>query len=97
VQLLLAQARTEPCPHLLWKLQYKQTCTELAFEQKTVARESSLRDHVLMFPPLSADLALGDSVLTPVKEAWLKITSLNDEDFMVFGSSANEGQAEQWS
>jgi len=95
VQLLLAQAGSEQCPHILWKLQYKQTRTELAFQQKTVAEQSSLRDHVFVFPPLSADLALSDSVLTPVKEAWLKITSLKDEDFMVFGVSANEGEAEE--
>jgi len=90
MNLLLAQT-ADPSPHVLWKLQYKQISPELAFGEEPAVKRSALHDHVLMFPPLSPDLALGDSVLVPIKEAWLKITGLGAEQFMVFGTSPNNG------
>jgi len=90
LNLLLAQT-ADPSPHVLWKLQYKQICPELDFGEESAVKRSALHDHVLMFPPLSPDLALGDSILDPVKEAWLNITSLGAEEFMVFGISPNNG------
>jgi len=90
MNLLLAQT-AHPSPHVLWKLQYKQICPELAFDEELAVKRSPLHDYVLMFPPLSPDLALGDSVLDPVREAWVKITGLGAEDFMVFGTSPDNG------
>ena len=45
--------------------------------------------NVVVLPSLSPGLALDDSVMENVKDAWLRITSANDETFMKFEAREN--------
>lgn len=69
---------------VLWKLCYKQGSGVGSF------RAEPETGRVLVFAPMLLDRALDDAVLTRVREAWLKITGLEPEDFMAFGRLTEE-------
>ena len=83
VEALLETVGEQPSPRALWTLQYQQRAP---ISPSTRSGDS---DGIIALPPLSQDLALEDSVLDSVKEAWQKTTGAGEGDFMSF--EAREG------
>jgi len=81
--LLLQGIDIETPPRVLWSLQY---------HQQPAQPLSSAPSNALVLPSTPLDLALPDSVLRDVKQAWQQITGDAESDFLKF--DAREGTEE---
>lgn len=82
----LLRGSAEQPPHVLWSMQYYQTCSQ-------PAPIMSAEKNVIIMPPVPLDLALPDSLLDDVKNAWQKITLSSEDTFLAF--EAREGAGDE--
>ncbi|KAK5125866.1 hypothetical protein LTR08_005189 [Meristemomyces frigidus] len=79
-------------PEMLWSMQYVQRMhTSSPHASGTKGRD----ERVVVLPPLSTDVVLGDSVLEDVKNAWMRITGEEAEGFMKFEAREGAGGEEE--
>jgi len=81
---LLAAVQEGPKPVVLWSMRYEQSFRPSTTAAVDRSLGSQHDEHVIMFPPMSLDLAFDDSVLGSVRKAWEKIMGAEAKDFMVF-------------
>lgn len=81
---LLSAIIDAPSPTILWSLQYQQG-TNFAVGPSS----SGVNGRVLDFAPVFLDLAVDDTILDCVKDAWQKISGDNSADFLVFEDKAS--------
>lgn len=87
----------DPKPSILWTLHYTrhhhlsstslQESTSDGFPSKT----STIDTHMINFPSLPPGLALDDSVLRTVRNAWAAINGGDDDSFMLFEERSGMG------
>jgi len=78
----LRSVTEQPPPDVLWKMQFVHCVTG---PSGSAHGEGGDESNVVILPPLSTDVVLGDSVMENVKIVWRKIVGEDDEMFMNFG------------
>nr|POE59044.1 putative rab geranylgeranyltransferase c15c4.03 [Quercus suber] len=75
------EARLGPTSKLLWRLSWEET-----HQVASVSNRAGECAHEICIPPLSANLALEDTVLENVQSVWQTITGGDDTEFMTFAA-----------
>ena len=81
VKQVIASVHENPSATVLWSLQYEQRSLQ---SDMTPSEQYSGSDNILVLPPPSLDLAFDDGILTAVKNAWQRLMSGDETEFMVF-------------
>lgn len=102
VKQLLTSLEEDRCPSVLWAVTYVQRFWRSNDQGRSAGDAGSAstadnysRSHVVLLPPVSADLCFEDEVLDCVKQSWMTITGEAEAAFMRFDArdSAGEGEA----
>jgi hypothetical protein len=83
---MIASIGEQPAPQILWSMHYDQQSTSPQPSNTDATAESGpdSSSKILKFPSLSSDLAFDDTILTRVREAWLKVIGPDATGFMEF-------------